>query len=166
MKNLFLGILAATMLFSGVNVYAAKDKKEQIKAQKMRSESAESMHWYSNLNAAMQQAQNDKLPILLLATGSDWCPPCMKLEKEIFSKKEFYKAAAGKVVLVKADFPRQRPQSSEERQQAEAIAKRFKIEAFPTVLLLSSDGKVLDKQVGYRNSSPKKYLKSFKGFNK
>lgn len=165
MKKLLLSVLAIAGVWSCAEVCAA-DKAQKMQKEQLKQAEKQTQHWYTNLAAAMQQAKRTNLQILVLATGSDWCPPCMKLEKEIFSHKEFYKSAAGKVILVKADFPRRRQQTPEERKQAGEIAERFGVSAFPTVLLLDSSGKVLDKQVGYRNSSPKSYLKKFKGFKK
>ncbi|MBE6368293.1 MAG: thioredoxin family protein [Lentisphaerae bacterium] len=165
MKKLLLSLLVLAGVGNCVVINAAENSAEKKVAPAVKAAAVEKK-WYTNLTEAMEKARQEKLPILVLATGSDWCPPCKRLEKEIFSKDAFYKSAAGKVVLVKADFPRRRPQTAAERKQAEAIARQFEVEAFPTVLLLNSDGKVLDKQVGYRRVAPQNYLESFKGFKK
>ncbi|MGB1930549.1 MAG: thioredoxin family protein, partial [Mariniblastus sp.] len=34
---------------------------------------------------AIQQAQAENKDVIFLFTGSDWCPPCKKLEKEVLS---------------------------------------------------------------------------------
>ena len=39
--------------------------------------------WTDNFTAAVGKAKAEKKPILALFTGSDWCPPCQQLEKNI-----------------------------------------------------------------------------------
>ena len=39
--------------------------------------------------AAKIKAAAEQKPLLLEFTGSDWCPPCMRLNKEVFSQKVF-----------------------------------------------------------------------------
>ena len=61
--------------------------------------------WTTDVIAALAAARAEGKDLLLLYTGSDWCPPCIKLEEEVLSKPEFISAAAEKFVLVKLDFP-------------------------------------------------------------
>ena len=51
-------------------------------------------NWLTNYDAALKQAAKEKKAILVLFTGSDWCPPCMQLERKILSHKDFLKIAA------------------------------------------------------------------------
>jgi protein disulfide-isomerase len=50
---------------------------------------------------------------------SDWCGWCIRLDKEVFSQPEFVDYAKENVVLVKLDFPRDKPQSDAEKKQNE-----------------------------------------------
>ena len=45
--------------------------------------------WGTDYPAALTQAASSKKPILLEFTGSDWCPPCMKLTKTVFEQPVF-----------------------------------------------------------------------------
>ncbi|NJR25047.1 MAG: thioredoxin family protein [Richelia sp. CSU_2_1] len=38
---------------------------------------------------AREVARAENKPILINLTGSDWCTWCIKIEKEVFSSKEF-----------------------------------------------------------------------------
>ena len=155
MKKLFLLLLAIVNLsFLSANAAeTASDKPTEPQ-------------WYTSLDAALKEAAKTNRQILLVVSGSDWCPPCMQLERKILSHKDFLKIASENLVLLKADFPRRTPQSAQEKADASAIIKRYPIDGVPTVFLLSSTGKVLDKKVGFPGGSPKKYLESFKGFKK
>jgi thiol:disulfide interchange protein len=94
--------------------------------------------WSTNLDEALATAKKEKKSVLVEFTGSDWCPPCIAMRKNVFSKKEFVEAASKKYILVELDLPKGRPEVAEKNQP---LAEKFKIEGFPTVVLLNSDGK-------------------------
>ena len=45
--------------------------------------------WTEDIAAAIKTAEKEEKDLLLLYTGSDWCPPCKKLEADILSQEEF-----------------------------------------------------------------------------
>jgi thioredoxin-related protein len=94
--------------------------------------------WSSNLDEAIAKAKTEKKAVLIEFTGSDWCPPCIAMRKNVFSQKEFVEAASKKFILVELDFPQGDKKLSEKN---EPFATKFKIEGFPTVVLLDSEGK-------------------------
>lgn len=94
--------------------------------------------WTTDLTKALEQAKAENKSVLVEFTGSDWCPPCMAMRKNVFSKKEFVDAASKKFVLVEVDFPKGDPAVEAKN---EPLAEKYKIEGFPTVLLLTPAGK-------------------------
>jgi len=48
-----------------------------------------SQNWLSNIDQAKTLAKDKNQKILLVFSGSDWCAPCIKLDKEIWKSKEF-----------------------------------------------------------------------------
>lgn len=94
--------------------------------------------WSTDLDKAIEQAKAENKSVLVEFTGSDWCPPCIAMRKNVFSKKEFVDAASKKFVLVELDFPKGDKELSEKNQP---LAEKYKIEGFPTVVLLDSEGK-------------------------
>lgn len=94
--------------------------------------------WSTDLEKAFAQAKKDKKPVLVEFTGSDWCPPCIAMRKNVFSKKEFVDAASKNFILVELDFP-----NGDEKLKAknEPYAEKYKIEGFPTVILFDAEGK-------------------------
>jgi thioredoxin-related protein len=94
--------------------------------------------WSTDLEKAFAQAKKEKKPLLVEFTGSDWCPPCIAMRKNVFSKKEFVDAASKKFILVELDFP-----NGDEKLKAknEPYAEKYKIEGFPTVILFDAEGK-------------------------
>lgn len=113
--------------------------------------------WTVGWKAAADQATASKKPILADFTGSDWCGWCVKLKKEVFNTPEFAAWAKDKVVLLEIDFPRSKAQSAAEKQENQALAEKYSIEGFPTILILDASGKQLG-QLGYMEGGPQAWI--------
>ncbi|MEO5716436.1 MAG: thioredoxin family protein [Luteolibacter sp.] len=98
--------------------------------------------WSTNLEKALVKAKAEKKSVLVEFTGSDWCPPCIAMRKNVFSKKEFVDAASKKYILVELDFPKGDKELADKNQP---LAEKYKIEGFPTVILFNSDGKEFNR---------------------
>jgi len=134
--------------------------------------SLQAAEWSDNFESAKAKAIEKNLPIFALFTGTDWCPWCVKLEKEVLDKPEFSAYASGNLILFKADFPRKKALQPGVAAQNEKLSKKYNVEGFPTVLLLDMNGKVID-QTGYEKGGAAAYvemlkekLKDFKGAKK
>ncbi|MFV0593385.1 MAG: thioredoxin family protein [Draconibacterium sp.] len=115
-----------------------------------------------------QKAASENKNILLIFQGSDWCTPCMKLEKEIWSSEEFKTYAAGHWVVYKADFPRkkQNQPDSEQVKFNKQLAEKYNSKGFfPFVAVLDKNGKVLG-ETGYKKLSPKEYIEHLESISK
>jgi len=118
--------------------------------------------WMTDFDAAKAKAKAENKAMLVDFTGSDWCGWCIKLDKEVFSKAAFKDYASENLVLVEIDFPRKKEQSAELKAQNQALAEKYGIRGFPTILIMDGDGKVL-KKTGYRRGGPEKYIEHLKG---
>jgi len=105
--------------------------------------------WMTDLPKAQAKAKAEKKMVLMDFTGSDWCPPCKALHKTVLTSKEFVEFAGKNLVLVELDFPNSKPQSEELKKANKELSEKFKIEGYPTVIVLDSTGKQLSKDVGY-----------------
>jgi protein disulfide-isomerase len=110
---------------------------------------AAELTWQTNFAEASKQAAQEHKYILLDFTGSDWCPWCIKMDKEVFSQSQFSDFALKNLVLVRLDFPRKAAQSPAEKSQNKELATKYGIEGFPTYILLDPSGKEVRRQVGY-----------------
>lgn len=99
--------------------------------------------WLTDFDQAQQKAKADHKLLLLNFTGSDWCGWCIKLDREVFSKPEFREYANKNLVLVELDFPRAKQIDPALRRKNMELAQKFQIEAFPTILVLNGEGKVI-----------------------
>jgi protein disulfide-isomerase len=111
------------------------------------------LKWFTSFDQAQAEAEKSGKPILADFTGSDWCPWCMKLRQEVFDTKQFKEWAAKSVVLIEVDFPRNKPQDDATKKANQALAAKYGIRGYPTVVFLTADGKVLG-QSGYQAGGP------------
>ena len=114
--------------------------------------------WMTDLPKAQSKAKAEKKMVLMDFNGSDWCPPCKALRKNVLSTPEFMEYAKKNLVLVDVDFPRHTEQTEELKKANEALSEKFGIEGFPTIVVLSSDGKELKKTVGYSGKTTKEFI--------
>lgn len=115
----------------------------------------------SDYDAARARAKAGGKPVFVLFTGSDWCPYCVKLEKEVLSQSEFLAAATNEYELVVLDFPQKKQLPEEQKKRNRKLMKKFEVEGFPTVLLIDADENVLH-EAGYERGGAAKWIKNFK----
>ncbi|MCK5867766.1 MAG: thioredoxin family protein [Mycoplasmataceae bacterium] len=126
-----------------------------------------SQNWVNDIDDAKKMASEKNVPIILVFQGSDWCAPCIKLDKEIWSTQEFIEYANEHYVMLKADFPRKKKNALEKEQQEKnnKLAENYnKNGYFPFVVVLNNEGKVLN-ELGYKKSNPNDYIKLLNSTN-
>ena len=105
-----------------------------------------------NWDDTKAQAKQENKLILLKFSGSDWCGPCIQLQKVIFDDPVFEQFAHEKLVLFKADFPRLKKNQLPKEQQAinDQLAETYNPEGeFPCMILIDAQGNTLRKWHGY-----------------
>lgn len=122
--------------------------------------------WTTNFEEAKQTATKNNQNIVLVFQGSDWCAPCMKLEKEIWNTNEFQELNKDRFVMLKADFPRRKKNVLSEDQQNHNnnLAELYNPNGyFPLVVVMDSNGKMIG-QLGYEKTTPTNYFKKLTSF--
>lgn len=120
-----------------------------------------SVTWLGDFKEATTEASKSHKLILINFSGSDWCGPCIRLRKEILESATFENYASEHLVLVRADFPRQKKNqlNKEQTKLNEALADKYNSEGkFPYTLLVDERGKVLKDWDGFPNESPEKFV--------
>ncbi|MEI8373023.1 MAG: thioredoxin fold domain-containing protein [Planctomycetota bacterium] len=121
--------------------------------------------WLTDFKAAQAKAKEEKKYLLVNFTGSDWCGWCIRLQKEVFDKEPFKAEAPKQFVLVELDFPHEKELSPDLKKQNEELSEKYKVEGFPTVLLMDAEGQVIAR-TGYREGGADEYLKQLAEFSK
>lgn len=117
--------------------------------------------WSGDFNAAQKEAVKEHKLILINFSGSDWCGPCIRLRKEILESSTFENFATDHLVLVRADFPRQKKNQLDAAQvkRNETLADKYNPDGkFPFTLLVDEHGKVLKEWDGFPNESPEQFV--------
>ncbi len=121
---------------------------------------AQAQLWQTDLPTAQKIALDSNRTILLVFSGSDWCVPCMRLEKEIWASDVFQTYAKDHFVLVRADFPKRKANQLPPEQEAKngELAEKYNTNGyFPLVVLMDKNLTVLGN-MGYQEVSPAAYL--------
>ena len=122
--------------------------------------------WTDSYAAAQSAARESGKAVVVVFSGSDWCAPCIKLEREIWSDADFQRAAPESFVFYRADFPRKKENRLPEELAARngELAERYNSRgAFPLVVVLTPDGDLLG-QAGYDKTDPTTYLRKLQAF--
>lgn len=122
--------------------------------------------WQTDFAKARELAARDHKPIILVFQGSDWCAPCIKLDREVWSTDTFKTYAATHFVMLKADFPRKKKNAlpPEQAKTNAKLAETYNQNGiFPLVVVLDAKGKVMGK-TSYKKMTPEEYIKLLESF--
>ena len=112
---------------------------------------------------AQAQAAKEGKSILMEFTGSDWCPPCKALQKNVLSKDVFNTEMPKSFVLLKLDSPRDKSkQTPEEIEQYKVLSAKYGIQGVPTIFLADAKGRPYYQTVGYSGDPADKYVANLK----
>ncbi len=118
--------------------------------------------WTDDWQAAKLRSKEEKKPVLLYLTGSDWCGWCKKLEKEVLTQKAFMDFAKEHFILMEADFPRNKEQPAELKKQNAELEKKYLNGGYPTMWVLDSEGNKLSEDLGELKGGVDGYIAKLK----
>lgn len=114
--------------------------------------------WEPDFEKAKQVAKEKHELILLNFSGSDWCAPCIRMKKEVFENSNFSAMADANLVMVNADFPRNKKNKLADKikKQNESLADKYNPEGkFPYTVLITPEGKVVSSWDGLPDNAEK-----------
>lgn len=113
----------------------ARDRLSADKRAKRAAEPLAFLHDFETAEAAAKAAGQR----LFLDFETTWCGPCKQMDALVYVAQDVVDAA-GPTVCVKLDGDKEK-----------ALVKRFQVGAYPTLILLGSDGKEIRRAVGYQS---------------
>jgi thiol-disulfide isomerase/thioredoxin len=114
--------------------------------------------WETDFGTAMDQARARKCRVLILFTGSDWCPWCKKMDAEVYSQPEFARYSREKLVLLKLDYPEHTPQPDELKAQNAEMRDRYGVRGFPQAVIVDMSGRIVTRVKGYQQGGPARFI--------
>ena len=119
--------------------------------------------WVVDFEKAKAQAAKEGKSILMEFTGSDWCPPCKALHKNVLVKDVFKTEMPKSFVLLKLDSPRDKSkQTPEEIEQYKVLSAKYGVKGVPTIFLADAKGRPYYETVGYSGDPAEKYVANLK----
>lgn len=115
---------------------------------------------FTSFDEVVGTSEDTNKPILLIFQGSDWCAPCIKFERNIWSTPIFRSYAEENLLIIKADFPRRKSNQlpAEYTAQNKKLAERYNPNGyFPFVVLLNPDLSIR-KSFSYMDLDPKQMI--------
>jgi tetratricopeptide (TPR) repeat protein len=89
------------------------------------------VHWFEGEVEAALAAAKAQDKRVLLDVGAYWCPPCQKLDEEVFVRPEVGEAIDRGYVAVHVDA---------EKGEGPDVVARYRVQAYPTLLVLEASG--------------------------
>ena len=94
-----------------------------------------------SLERAQQAAKDGAKRFVLIDFYTVWCGPCKKLDETTWKDQEVREWLSSQAICLKVDAEKNEP-----------LAEKYRINVYPTVLLLKPDGSEIDRLVGYRDA--------------
>ena len=99
--------------------------------------------WEHSYQAALKRAKAEK-KLIFMDLWTEWCPPCQYLQKNVFPSAEG-QAALAKVVPFSALVEKKDRTPVAEGTK---LAASFRLEGYPTMVILDANGREVRRQVG------------------
>jgi thioredoxin-like negative regulator of GroEL len=138
-KLIFATALAACAMIFNALAPAAAALPPAANAAASKSPTGDTgIAWFKgDVNAAFVAAKADNRPVFLY-WGAVWCPPCNQVKATIFNRQDFIERSRFFVpVYIDGDSP-----------SAQRLGTRFKVSAYPTMILLKPDGSEITRLPG------------------
>ena len=122
--------------------------------------------WEEDFFQAQEKAFKEQKKLLLVFSGSDWCIPCIRLEKEVWKDSAFLAYAKENLVLYRADFPKRKKNqlAPELKAKHKSLAAKYNPQRyFPWVVIFGKDKAVKGTFV-YTKDPVSQYIKQIKSF--
>lgn len=129
---------------------------------------ASAQDWQATFSDALSVSAAENKPIILVFAGSDWCAPCIMLERNIWQSQEFIDYSKDNYVLYKADFPRKKSNQlpTEIADRNAELAQVYNPKGFfPLIVVLNSEERVLGT-TGFKKITPNDYISLLNAFIK
>lgn len=96
--------------------------------------------WLTDIEKAKSLAKEQNKNIFIKFTGSTWCKPCISMNEQVYSKKEFLDYAKEEFILVVIDVPKPDQKDNPELKKYQKLMKTWKVKGLPYAVLVDAEG--------------------------
>ena len=108
----------------------------------------ESSRW-TTLELALAESERNGKPVMI-DFNADWCPPCRRMKQEVFEQDAH--AASVQTAVIPVSIVDRKREDGENPSGIEELQRRYRIDAFPTLIVFSpATGRVM-RTKGYRDA--------------
>ena len=122
---------------------------------------AQDKAWFVKSSDAKVYAEANKVPILMVFAGSDWCKPCKMLKADILHSPKFEAFHQTKFALLYLDFPMKAKNklSADLKRQNDLLAEIYnKNGSFPYMTMINTKGEILG-ELSFKSQTPELFIK-------
>lgn len=109
-----------------------------------------SLNW-----AEVKKKAKNENKYIFLDCYATWCGPCKQMDKEVYTNDTVGTFFNKKFVSVKIQMDETEKDTKEIqnwRKDADALAKQYRIQGYPTYIFLSPEGRILHKETGFKRT--------------
>lgn len=128
---LFMGLLVLVVF----GIYSFKNPKVNFKEDTVGG----IQFFEGTIQEALEKAKKENKPVFIDIYAT-WCGPCKMLKKNTFSDKEVGDYYNTNFINIAIDS---------ETKEGRELVDKYRIEGYPTLLILDKNGKQIAKQVGF-----------------
>lgn len=121
--------------------------------------------WSTNIIDSAEKAVEEEKLLFVYFAGSDWCPHCMRYEKEVLGSPIFRRYLNENFEPILLDSPRYREISEEQIAYTQSKLTEYEIEGFPTIVIMNTDAEEIAR-LGYGGGGANKFIKEIKSLIK
>ncbi|MFH1573612.1 MAG: thioredoxin family protein, partial [Acidobacteriota bacterium] len=98
--------------------------------------------WVPRLDEALRLASAES-KLIVVDVAASWCPPCQKMAREVYPSREFAEFSRTQVFMLV---------DAEKDSEGVLISSRYNVRSYPTILVLDTAGKEIDRLTGRRGT--------------
>lgn len=101
---------------------------------------AQKVEFITDWESAKNKAALENKNILVVLTGSEWCKPCKKMDRRLFSNPEFNTYTSANLIIFLVDLPKELVVNSIVYQQFMEFKEKYQTSALSSLVLTDTEG--------------------------
>jgi thiol-disulfide isomerase/thioredoxin len=134
--------------------------RKTFKTAKLIKSFSGKLPWVTDYDQALKLAQKEHKKVFMLFTGSDWCPYCIRFDKNILHATIVVDYLTKNFIMLLVDFPHYKKLSNKQQLNNKKLAKKYTMHGVPNIRILDDKGKQI-AEIQYA-IEPIKFLSALK----